>query len=568
MFTEEKIHKRKRNYYSEELNLYDVENLNSLFDNSLILKEDSLEEIQRKMDKFTELYGIVLQGMADRYISMTRFSTVKEKKEEYSNYLKKVMSVFEKKVNEFEKSFCENINYPGLSEEYDFYKKIIENKISLFNEKNSKLQSEEKSLYTEYTNFISSKVCEFNGEERTLTQLNGYLENPDRDTREKSWKLKMRILLELEDSLNDLFDRMRPLRYKQAENLEMKSYRDYIHILKNRFDYTPENIYQFHDSVEKIVIPFVKKCNIDKQNELNVDELRPWDTDYDPFYYGNIFENTDDFISKAIKGLYEIEPEYGIRLEKMKNSDLLDLESRKGKSPGGYNYPLIEYGAPFLFMNLNGTRRNIKTIFHESGHAMHTFEKAKIDLYTYRETPSEAAELAAMALEFISTDSWHLFYSDDKSLKRAKKMQLINALKFLPWCMTVDSFQQWIYTNPDHTLRERNSYFMDLMDRFNAGICWKGLEAEKRVNWLQQLHIFKSPFYYIEYGISQLGALAIYKNFRENKEKAFEEYNNFLSLGNSKPLPELYKAAGIEFRFDNDYIKSIIEFVESEIEKL
>ncbi len=568
MFTEEKIEKIKRKFYPEDLNLYDTVNLSGLFDSLLISKKDNDEDINRKIEEFTELHGIVLQGMAERYIAMTRFSTDDEKKEEYSRYLKNVINIFGKKVNEFEKSMTENSHYSNLPDTLDFYKKIIENKISIFCENNLLLQSEEKSLYTEYTNHVSSKTCLFEGKQRTLTQLNGFLEDENRDIRENAWKLKTRMLLELEDPLNELFDRMRLLRNEQGKNMNMESYRDYVHISKNRFDYSPEDIFRFHDSVEKIVLPFIKKINEEKRNEMKLPKLRPWDEDYDPFDYGKLFDNTEEFIDKAIRSLYQINPEFGIRLEKMKNSDFLDLESRNGKSPGGYNYPLSEYGAPFLFMNLNGTRKNIKTIFHESGHAMHTFEKAKIGLYTYRETPSEAAELAAMALEFISMDSWHLFYSDETVLKRAKKMQLANALKFLPWCMTVDAFQQWIYTHENHTVSERNEFFINLMDRFNIGVCWDGLAAEKRVYWLQQLHIFKSPFYYIEYGISQLGALAIYKNYIENREKTLKDYEAFLSAGNSEPLPKLYRTAGIEFRFDEEYIEGIVKFVEEEIKKL
>jgi len=248
----------------------------------------------------------------------------------------------------------------------------------------------------------------------------------------------------------------------------------------------------------------------------------------------------------------------------MKKNGLLDLENRKGKAPGGYNYPLDETGAPFIFMNATGTPANVKTILHESGHAMHSFATTDEKLIAYRHATHEAAELASMSMELLTMDYWDEYYSEEE-VRIARKEELAGTLSFLPWCMIVDSFQQWIYTNPDHSSSERDEKFSLVFDRFNTGVDWTGLEEEKKIRWLLQPHIFTNPFYYIEYGIAQLGALAVYRNYRQNGSKAIKDYKKFLSMGYSRPLDELFESAGIKFDFSEHYLLELVRFVESEL---
>ena len=252
------------------------------------------------------------------------------------------------------------------------------------------------------------------------------------------------------------------------------------------------------------------------------------------------FKKIDEFIDKAIDILHTIKPEFGEKLNMMKNTEFLDLENRKGKAPGGYNYPLQETGAPFIFMNAVGLHRDIVTLLHESGHAMHTFAMKDIKLDPYKGTPSEVAELASMTMEFLSMDHWGKYYSNTADLKKAKRDQLKGALSFLPWCMIVDAFQHWIYLNPQHTMEEREAYFLSLLKRYDTGIDWTDVEQFQKLLWLFQLHIFEVPFYYIEYGMSQLGALSVYRNYKKfGKEKALKKYEDFLKLGYTVPVNEL-----------------------------
>ncbi|HCF38088.1 MAG TPA: M3 family oligoendopeptidase, partial [Thermosipho africanus] len=280
------------------------------------------------------------------------------------------------------------------------------------------------------------------------------------------------------------------------------------------------------------------------------------------------YNTIDEFVNKAIRVLGKVKRVFGERLEMMKNSELLDLENRKGKAPGGYNYPLPETGAPFIFMNATGQSSDVRTLLHESGHAMHTFETVNIPIEYYRPHRMEIAELASMSMELLTMHHWNEYYKDEDDFRKAMIEELESALLFLPWCMTVDAFQQWIYTNPEHTAKEREEYFGKLMDKFNRGIDWSGLDFEKNNRWMFQLHIFEVPFYYIEYGIAQLGALSIYKNYIENPEKAIEDYHNFLKVGYKMPIDKVYEVAGIKLDFSEKHIGEIVEFVEERLNEL
>jgi len=353
-----------------------------------------------------------------------------------------------------------------------------------------------------------------------------------------------------------------------AKSKGYNNYRDYMHDLKMRFDYTPQDSINFHKSIEEIVIPICKKINSEKAKSLDIKEIRPWDT---KFFFNVIpkgFNNIDELLEKMIKIFTKIKPEYGKYLEYMKNSNLLDLENRKGKAPGGYTFSLKDRGSSFIFTNFTGQLRDLFTFAHEFGHTLHNFRVSNLGITQYKENPSESAELASMSMELIFLEHLENIFDDQKTIIQIKLYKLKNSILFFPWCITIDAFQHWIYLNPNHSITERQKYFSELLDRFDTGINWKGLEYYKEIYWLPQPHIFSTPFYYIEYGMALLGALAIYRNYLKDPQKTIEQYDQFLRLGNSKSLRELYKTAGIEFNFSPEYIKEIIKFVENEIERL
>jgi oligoendopeptidase F len=321
--------------------------------------------------------------------------------------------------------------------------------------------------------------------------------------------------------------------------------------------------------VEKVVLPFLRELNEERKEKLGLEKVRPWDTAVD--LDGKVlkpFETTEEFVGKAVKILNRVDREFALNLDKMDNTGLLDLENRKGKAPGGYNYPLQEMGSSFIFMNAVGLHRDVVTLLHESGHAMHSAATKDIPIATYKHTPSEVAELASMAMELLTIDYWDEYYDSEEDFQKAKRDQLQGTLKFLPWCMIVDAFQQWIYTHPDHNKEERYEQFSKLVKRFNTGVDWSGLEEEEKYSWMFQLHIFEVPFYYIEYGMAQLGALSIYKNYREKGKKAIDDYKKFLQLGYTRPVDQLYEAAGINFDFSEKRLAELVDFVRNELKEI
>lgn len=570
-YTDEKIVKKPRLFFSEDFDITKWENVEKVLKELEAEEINSADELIKFMQKLGEFSDILSEVMARRYIKMTCFADDEEIEKAYNDFYANIVAKVRPYDFKFNKKFYDSPYRQELDEkEYGHLNQIISNEIELFREENIPLSVEERKLANKYGGSFSKITVTYKGEEKTLSQLAPYLKDPDRKVREEVWRLRNEKMLEKREEFNQLFDQMKKLRIQQAKNAGFDNYRDYMHQRKGRFSYTPEDIYKFHDAVEKEVLPFLKELSQERKETLGVEELRPWDTAVD--LDGKIlkpFKTIDEFVDKAIDILHEIKPEFGIRLNLMKNSDLLDLENRKGKAPGGYNYALQETGAPFIFMNAVGMHRNVVTLLHESGHAMHSFATKDFKIDAYKGTPSEVAELASMSMEFLSMNLWNKYYKDEADFNKARKDQLEGALSFLPWCMIVDAFQHWIYLNPDHTMEEREEYFASLMDRFNTGVNWEGLEDFKKIVWQFQLHIFEVPFYYIEYGMSQLGALSVYKNYKlSGKEEALKKYEKFLSLGYSKPVNELYEAAGIKFDFSAPYVKKLVDLVRAELKEI
>jgi len=338
-----------------------------------------------------------------------------------------------------------------------------------------------------------------------------------------------------------------------------------------RFDYTPQDCYDFANAIEKEIVPILREQAEKRREALGLDILKPWDLEVSVSGKPALkpFNSGAELIDKSIACFNAIDEKLGEKLAIMKVNNLFDVESRKGKAPGGYNYPLAETGAPFIFMNSANSLRDLTTMVHEGGHAVHTFLTANLELNDFKHCPSEVAELASMSMELISMDNWSVYFDNEEDLIRAKKEQLADVLKTLPWVAVIDQFQHWIYTNPNHTAADREETFKQIYNRFGAGFAdWTDLQKEFGNGWQKQLHLFEVPFYYIEYAIAQLGAIAVWKNYKENPGKALEQYLAALALGYTKPMNEIYETAGIKFDFSADYVKELADFVKEELEKL
>ncbi len=566
----EKIRKKPRKFINENIDFSDWEAANSELNNLLKYEIDSAESLEKYLQYYSEFFSVLQEKFAWKYIDMTRHSDDEDRRKAFNEFFSNIYLKAEPYRIKLLKRYLNSEYRNELdSDRYKNFDRVVQRYVDAFKEETIPYEKKEKELASQYGSIIGSLTVEYEGEEYTLMQLRKFLQDQDRDVREKTWKLSMEKVNSVRDKLEKLFDDLKSTRIPQAKNAGFDNYREYIHYKKGRFSYTVDDIFTFHKSVEKIVVPFVKKYNRRRVKELNIDTLRPWDLNVEPSGRNLIpFKTVDEFVDKAISILGKVDKQFGENFEKMKISGLLDLENRKGKAPGGYNMPLHETGAPFIFMNAAKLPGDVRTILHESGHAMHSFSTANEWLINYKSTPHEAAELASMSMELLTLNHWKDYYSNEEDYKIARRNELFGTIAFLPWCMTVDAFQQWIYTNPDHTPEERENYFAGLLDRFDIGASWEGLEKYKKIRWMIQQHIFTRPFYYIEYGIAQLGALAVYRNYRRNDKNAIEDYKKFLKLGYSKSIDNLYEAAGIKFDFSESYINDLVEFIQEELEQL
>ncbi len=367
------------------------------------------------------------------------------------------------------------------------------------------------------------------------------------------------------DALEDIFDQMVAKRHEMAINAGFKNYRDYKFVSLGRFDYSVDDCKEFHNSIEKFVVPIQKKV-MQRRKEMMGHDLKPWETAVDPLGREALhpFSDGNDLLKKSIRVLDRLDPFFGDCLRTMEKNSLLDLDSRIGKAPGGYNYPLAQTNMPFIFMNATSNLRDVETLLHEAGHAIHSFQMATLPLNSFKDTPSEVAELASMSMELLSMSAWDEFFSGD-NLDRARTEQLEGVISTLPLIATIDAFQHWIYENPTHTREERRAYWKSLQQRFGTGMVdYTGIETALDYTWHRQLHLFEVPFYYVEYGIAQLGAIGVWKNYIDGEKEALQQYKDFMKLGYIKSIPEIYKTAGVKLNFSAEYIKELMRFLESQ----
>jgi oligoendopeptidase F len=567
IFTDQKLERIPRRFISPQLDITQWDEVKAELETLTAVIPVNADSLLKMMEHASELSKALTDELSWRYIRMTLNADKEDYATAYNDFNANVFAPCEPYRFMLQQIFYNSPARKDLpKDKFEHLEKIIANEIELFREENIPLKVQEQELATQYGAICSKMSALFEGEERTPSQLAVFLKDPDRTKREQAWRLLTNCYAEKRDELDKLFDELKALRMKIAANAGFDNFRDYMHQAMGRFSYTPEDIYKFHFAVEKVVVPFVGELNRHRKEVLKIDTIKPWDTSVDlDGKKLKPFDTIDEFVNKAIIIEDKVKPDYGIQLEMMQNSGMLDLENRKGKAPGGYNSSICELGSSFIFMNAVKLHNDVVTLLHEAGHAMHGAAARNIAIDYYCNPPSEVAELASMAMELLTMDYWDEYYKDEADLKKAKRDQLEGTLTFLPWCMTVDAFQHWVYLNSEHTSEERRNAFVSIQKRFSAGVDWTGLEELRKIRWMQQLHIFEVPFYYIEYGMAQLGALAIYKNYRENKSKALQQYQDFLNIGYSKPVRDIYKAAGISFDFSESYLKELVDFVKAEL---
>ncbi len=562
-----------RQFLPENYMVTNWEELKPYFDKLLQTEINSSEQLEKWLKHRSELESVLSEDAGWRYIRMTCFTENEEYRNSYQDFVENIQPHISPLSDALNKKLVSSPFLKTLEkkEGFDMMVRNIRKEIELFREANIPLFTQISTQTQKYGQITGAMTVELDGKEMTLQQAGVLLMSTDRNKREEVYLSIVQRRLKDKETLDELFSKLLILRDKVASNADFSNFRDYMFKSYGRFDYTPEDCFQFHEAIQSEVVPILDQMAKQRKEKLKVASLRPWDKAVDPEGREPLkaFENGKELTEKAIEVFSKLDPYLGQCLTIMREMGHLDLESRKGKAPGGYNYPLAEIGVPFIFMNATSTLRDMTTIMHEGGHAVHNFLTMELPLNDFKSPPMEVAELASMAMELISMDHWDIFFTNEADLKRAKLEHLEDLIETLPWVATIDKFQHWIYENPRHTLEERKSNWNRILNEFaDKTTDWSGLQEGKDYLWQKQLHLYEVPFYYIEYGMAQLGAIAVWRNYRNNPQKGLQGYMNALKLGYMKTIPEIYAAADIRFDFSKGYIKELMDFVKEEIKKI
>ena len=566
------IKKLPRKLLPEDFAVTTWESLEPYFRELLDRPLTSMDDLEKWLHDMSELEAVVSEDACWRQIRMTCDTENKALEEAFTYFCLQIQPKIQPFADALNRKLVQNEYTEQLpKDKYFTYLRSVKKSIELFREENIPIQAELSVMQQQYAVISGKMTVEVDGREYTLQQAAKFLEDKDRNLREEVYRKINERRLQDKEAMNDLFSSLVEKRHKVAQNAGFDNYRDYKFKELGRFDYSKEQCYQFHEAVKAHVLPLVNEIYSRKKEKLGLDTLRPWDLEAEPEGIKplNPFTTGSELLEKTINCFQQMRPFFADCLKRMNDMKRLDLDSRKGKAPGGYNCPLAETGAPFIFMNAAGQMSDVTTMVHEGGHAVHSFLAHPLELSSFKEYPMEIAEVASMSMELFSMDYWKVFFDNEDDLKRAKEHQLERVITIFPWVATIDKFQHWIYENPSHTVDERKDAWTRIMNEFTSeAIDFSGLENYREYAWQRQLHLFEVPFYYIEYGIAQLGAIGLWMQYKKDKESALNNYMAALSLGGTKTLPELYKTAGLEFNFSPDHIRTLMEFVKSELGKV
>ena len=564
------IKKLPRHFLPENFVLKDWASVESFFKELAVRNIDSTESIEQWLKDINEVEAAVSEDACWRQIKMTCDTENKELEEAFNFFMMEIQP----KIQPYADLLNRKLIASPFTKELDHnkfftYLRNVKKSIDLFREANIPLQAEMNVEAQRFGMIAGKMTIDVNGQEYTLQQAAKFLEDPDRKIREDVYRKISGRRLQDKTELNDLFSSLLRKRHQIAVNAGFDNYRDYRFTELGRFDYKKENCYEFHEAVKLHVMPLVNQLYQVKKDKLGLDTLRPWDIEAEPAGIKPLrpFKTGEELIEKTIKCFNQLRPFFGDCLQTMKNMGHLDLESRKGKAPGGYNCPLAESGAPFIFMNAAGQLDDVTTMVHEGGHAIHSFLSHDLELHSFKEYPTEIAEVASMGMELFSMDHWQVYFDNEEELNRAKEQHLERVITIFPWISTIDKFQHWVYENPNHTDDQRADKWLEILEEFSSPVIdFSGLEEYRLYAWQRQLHLFEVPFYYIEYGIAQLGAIGLWQQYKQDPEAAINNYITALGMGGTRTLPELFRTAGLEFNFSPAYISGLMKFVKQELD--
>ncbi len=604
---------KPRSFVPPAIDLGDWPQIAPLFDQLEVRASQakSTAALERWLLDWSELSAALDEEASRRNIAMTCHTDNVDAEKAYLHFVEHVEPQLKPRQFALEKIYVTHSQRKDLPKaRYEVFDRDVVNHVALFRPENVALETEEAKLGQQYQKLIGAQTVTFRGEEKTLVQMGRFLEEPDRALRQEAWTLVAQRRLQDVDKCEEIMDELIKLRHQIALNAGFENYLEFIFRQKGRFDYTPADCVKFHDAIESEIMPAVREIQSERRRQLKLEALRPWDLAVDPQNRPPLkpFADVGEMVSRTQNIFNHLDGGLAANFREMQDLKLLDLDNRKGKAPGGYQSTLSEARVPFIFMNAVGLQRDVETILHEAGHAFHAQATRGEDLYSYRNAPIEFCEVASMAMELLGNEFLEEFYPTNNSTpsplggeragvrvkathenspltstlspdggegekisaeaNRARKTHLEGIIGFFPWMAVVDGFQHWIYTHPGHTRAERTAAYLQLMDRFGGDVDYSGFAEVRAHSWHRQLHIFLYPFYYVEYGIAQLGALQVWANSRRDKVKALADYKTALALGGSRPLPELFSAAGCKLEFSAPTIRPLIQLANTELKKL
>lgn len=528
----------------------------------------NMDKLRQWIMDWSEVESVLGEESSRRYVAMTCDTRDEQAAKAYAGFIEKIQPLMIEYDDKLNRKLMAHPSKDALKGEFGERLKGVQVSLDLFSPDNIPLETEENKAIQAYQKITGGMSVEFDGEVKTMQQLSAYMEKTDRELRERAWRAMWERRLKDKEALDESYDKLFAIRKQIAKNAHCKDFVDYIFLAKHRFDYTPADCENFHESIEKLVLPLQKEMYKRRAQKMGLSRLRPWDLDVDPLNRPPLkpYHSGDELIEKVDCIFESIHPQAGKWAREMQAKKLIDPDSRLGKAPGGYQIGFDESRLPFIFMNSANTDRDIYTLLHESGHSFHQFALANQPIFAYRDVPAEFAEVASMSMELIGMSNLKPFYGDDhEAIARSVEGELADVVWLFPWVASIDSFQHRLYNFPEHTAEDRSDIWSEIMDRYDAGVDYSGLEAVRRNLWQKQLHLFECPFYYIEYGIAQIGALQVWANFKKDPQKAIDDLFKAESLGSSRPIPELFATANIKFDFTPKTLEPLMQVVWDEL---
>ena len=502
----------------------------------------------------SEFDAYLYEQRAIRYINSTRQTDNPEFTKAYEDYVEGLEPRIKVASFELLKRYAASQLRGALPQSHAMDDRRRDAAVRAFRVENVELEKQDSALSQAYQRTMGAMTVQYRGRERTLQQMAKFLEETDRGVREEAWRMASERAVRDSGALDDLYTRMVKLRDDEAKNAGFENFEDYIFVKKDRFDYTSDDCVSFHEAVEEYIVPLSREIDRRREEKMKVGTLRPWDLNVDPEGKAPLapFSDISGLVGGARKVVAGVDSELSGYFDTMARLELLDLDSRKGKAPGGYQDEFAELRLPFIFMNAANRDADVRTLLHEAGHSFHTFLMKKSGLPFFNagaNLPLEFAEVASMSMEVISGEHYGGVFYDEEGARRSNWAEAAANVKLFAWIATIDAFQHWVYNHPGHSPEERARAWLATLDRFCGMESYEGVEEARRYRWQRQLHLYESPFYYIEYGVALTGALGVWARYRKDRRDAIEAYKGALSLGATKSLPDLFEAAGVEWGF-------------------